>query len=88
MCNVTFQKILKDAKIGGSVNTYNRMYQILVFADDIGIVTGWYNDLKEILMQFDIITKSMGSTKNENKLKYVVVQRIFTDDLEGYFLEG
>lgn len=39
------------------------MYQTLVFADDIGIVTGWYND-KEILMQFDIITKSMGSTKN------------------------
>lgn len=57
---MTLQKALKDAGIDGRANIYNRIYQILTFADHNDIVAQRYNDLEDIFNATDESEKNMG----------------------------
>lgn len=62
------------------VNIYNKMYKVLVFADDIDIVACWCSDLKKNVMQLTEVQKNMDLTVDENKYMVMAHQRVYTDD--------
>uniref|UniRef100_T1HB62 Reverse transcriptase domain-containing protein n=1 Tax=Rhodnius prolixus TaxID=13249 RepID=T1HB62_RHOPR len=58
-----------------SGNLYNRMVQIVAYADDVTILARSPQELKLAFLQLDVATKEFGLEVNSEKTKYMVNTR-------------
>lgn len=73
--NLALEKVVRSSGIQTTGTIYNRLVQILGYADDIDIVARSYSALKEAFLQLMEAADDMGLTINESKTKYMKVSR-------------
>jgi hypothetical protein len=73
--NLALERVIRDAKLDIRGNIYTRMVQIMAYADDLVIVGRTIQAMKEAFMALETSARKMGLAVNEEKAKFMEVDK-------------